>query len=363
MFIPLRINNLEGVYGYSSPLTINGLMRKYIIRRLLLGLVVLFGVILITFSITRVLPADPAQKWAGPKATQEQIQAAAIELNLDKPVHIQFGNYVIDLLHGDLGKSYMSRRPVMDELTEAIPATIELVLMATIISVFIGIVLGVSAAKYKNRWPDHIIRFFTIGGVSLPSFWFALALQLLFYGMLSWLPLGGRVSVEISIFYEIPDITGLLLVDSLITGNLVIFKDALWHLILPVIPMTFYPAGLVARMTRSALLEILNEDYITAEKSYGISERFILWVYAFKNSLGPTVTVVTLGLGYTIVNTFLIESIFSWPGIGRYVANAVTNLDYPAIMGVTIFSAIVYLILNLIADLIIALDPRIRIGG
>lgn len=338
-------------------------MKRYVLRRLILGIIVLFGVVLITFSITRILPADPALKWAGPKATPEQIQAATIELNLDKPVYVQFGSYVVDLLHGDLGKSYMSRRPVMDELTEAIPATIELVLMATLLSLIFGVTLGVLAARYKNRLPDHIIRFFTIGGVSLPSFWFALALQLIFYGMLSWLPLGGRVSVDIAIFYELPHITGLLLFDSLITGNFVIFKDALWHLILPVVPMAFYPAGLVARMTRSALLEILNEDYIIAAKSYGISEKFILWVYAFKNSLGPTVTVVTLGIGYTIVNTFLIESIFSWPGIGRYVANAVTNLDYPAIMGVTIFSAIVYLILNLIADLIIALDPRIRLGS
>ncbi|MDR2156982.1 MAG: ABC transporter permease, partial [Clostridiales Family XIII bacterium] len=201
----------------------------------------------------------------------------------------------------------------------------------------------------------------SIGAISLPSFWFALALQLLFYGHLGLLPLGGRVSVMTSVMYEQPHITGLLLADCLLTGNFEIFSDALAHIILPSIPLMLYPLGLVARMTRSGLLEILNEDYITAERSYGISDRFVLWAYAFKNSLGPTTTVVALSVGYTLVNTFLVESIFSWPGIGKYVANAVTALDYPAIMGVTIFSAIVYMLLNLLADLIIALDPRVRI--
>ncbi len=173
--------------------------------------------------------------------------------------------------------------------------------------------------------------------------------------------MGDQLSTNIKLMYEIPKITGFLTVDSLITGNFVVFKDALRHLILPGITIAMYPIGLVARMTRSALLEILNEDYIRAARSYGLSERLVLWSYALKNSLGPTVTVVTLSIGYTLVNTFLVESIFSWPGIGNYVATAVVSLDYPAIMGVTIFSACAYVILNLIADIIIALDPRIRV--
>lgn len=336
-------------------------MKNYIVRRLLLGLIVLFGIILITFTITRILPADPAQKWAGMKATQEQIQAARIELGLDKPVYAQFGKYLNDLMHGNLGYSFRSHKPVIDELIEAIPATLELVMVAVVMGVIVGVFFGIYSAKYKDKLPDHIIRVFNIGAVSLPSFWIALALQLVLYGMLHVLPLGGRLSTNISVMYEIPRITGLLILDSLLTGNWIIFKDAVWHIILPTIPLSLYPAGVVARMTRSSLLEVLGEDYITAERSYGIKESFILWVYALKNTLGATVTVIALTIGYMMTSTFLIESIFSWPGVGKYVSDAVMSMDYPGIMGVTLFSAVVYLILNLIADLLIALDPRIRV--
>lgn len=336
-------------------------MKRYILRRLLLSLIVLFGVILIVFTITRVVPSDPAAKWAGARATPEQVAAASIELGLDKPVPVQFVNYVVDLLHGDMGYSLRTRNPVVSDLKAFIPASVELVLLSTILAMFIGIPLGLYSAKHKNKLLDHISRFFSIGCVSLPSFWTALGLQLIFYSYLGLLPLGGRVSVEISLTQTLPDITGMLLFDSMITGNWIVFKDALKHIILPTIPIMLYPIGLVARMTRSAMLEILNEDYITAERSYGLSERSILWIFGFKNSLGPTTTVVTLSIGYTLMNTFLTESIFNWPGIGKYVASSVLALDFPAIMGVTIFSAICYMLLNLAADLIVALDPRVRL--
>ena len=169
------------------------------------------------------------------------------------------------------------------------------------------------------------------------------------------------MSFNTQLFEQIPHVTGFLILDSLLTGNMVVLKDALVHLILPGITIALYPIGLVARMTRSALLEILNEDYIKAARSYGLKNRIVLWKYALKNSLGPTVTVVTLSIGYTLVNTFLVESIFNWPGIGAYISDAVMNMNYPAIMGVTILSACAYVILNLIADIIIAMDPRVRI--
>lgn len=322
---------------------------------------VLFGVVVITFTITRILPADPALKWAGARATPEQLEQARIELGLDKPVAAQFGKYLNDLLHGNLGYSFRTKRPVMDELIEAIPATVELVVIAMIVAVVFGVYFGIISAKYKNRLPDHVVRLFSIGAVSLPPFWVALASQLLFYGFLQVLPLGGRVSTNLAIIYEVPRVTGLLLLDSLIMRDFIFFKDALRHIILPVIPVAMYPIGQVARLTRSSMLEIMGEDYIKAEKSYGIKESFILWVYALKNTLGATVTVVALAIGYAMVNTFLTESIFSWPGIGKYVSDAILSLDYPAIMGVTLFSAVVYLILNIIADLVIALDPRVRI--
>lgn len=335
-------------------------MKKFILRRLLLGIIVLFGVAFVTFFIARVVPSDPAAKWAGPRATPEQIARARIELGLDRPLIVQFGKYLLDLAQGNLGYSLRTRRPITLELLESLPATIELVLISTLAAVFVGIPLGVLSAKYKDRLLDHLSRLFSIGVVSLPTFWIGLILQLVFARTLRLFPMGGQLSTEIKIMMEIPKVTGFLLFDSLITGNFTIFTDAVWHLVLPGITIGLYPIGLVARMTRSALLEILNEDYITAARSYGLKERVVLWAYALKNSIGPTSTVVALSIGYTLVNTFLTESIFIWPGIGSYIATAVIGLDYPAIMGVTIFSAFSYVILNLIADIIIALDPRVR---
>lgn len=335
-------------------------MKKFILRRLLLGVLVMLGVALITFFLTRVIPSDPAAKWVGPRATPEQIAKARIDLGLDQPLIVQFGKYINDLLHGNLGYSLRTRRPVALELKENLPATIELVFLSTIAAVFIGIPLGVISARRKDQMVDHISRLFSVGVVSLPTFWVGLIFQLVFFRILGIFPMGGQLSTEIKITMEIPNVTGFLLLDSLITGNFVIFWDALWHLILPGITIGLYPVGLVARMTRSALLEILSEDYITAARSYGLSERIVLWSYALKNSIGSTSTVVALSIGYTLVNTFLTESIFFWPGIGSYIATAVIGLDYPAIMGVTIFSAFSYVILNLIADIIVAMDPRIR---
>lgn len=336
-------------------------MLRFLVKRTLTGVLVLFGVVLITFTMTRIVPSDPASKWVGPRATPEQIAEARIELGLDKPVYFQFGKYLSDLLRGDLGYSLRTHQPVSEEMKTFIPATIELVLVATVLAVLIGLPLGLYSAKYKNKYIDHISRFVSVGAVSLPSFWVAMALQLIFFGWLALFPIGGRVSTITAITHKLPHITGLLVLDSLLTGNWYVFKDALLHIILPAIPVSLYPIGLIARQTRSALLEILNEDYITAGRSYGLKEGYILWRYALKNSLGPTVTVICLSTGYTLVNTFLIESIFSWPGIGKYIATAVSGLDYPAIMAVTLFSAFCYLVLNMVADIIIALDPRVRL--
>ncbi len=336
-------------------------MRIFIVKRLLLGILVLFGVITVTFVLVRIIPSDPAAQWVGPRATVAQIEAARMELGLNDSVFVQYADFISDLMRGDLGKSIRTHQPVMKELKTFLPATLELVWISTFFGVFIGLYLGVLSAQRKDQWVDHLCRFFSVATVSIPSFWVGLLLQSVFYGHFDILPLGERLSMNVKLFNEIPDITGMLLFDSLITGNTVVFFDALKHLILPGFVMALFPIGLVARMTRSALLEILNEDYIVAARSYGLPERIIMWSYALKNSLGPTATVVTLAIGFTLVNTFLVESIFSWPGIGNYIASAIVSLDYPAIMGVTIFSAVSYVFLNLVADLVIALDPRVRI--
>lgn len=336
-------------------------MKNYIIKRLLLGLLVLLGVICITFFLTRVIPSDPAAQWAGPRATKAQVEKARLELGLDKPVYVQFEKYLSDLLHGDLGYSLRTKSPVLKELFTYVPSTLELILFSTILAVLLGIPLGLGAAKYKNKLLDHFCRYVSVGAVSLPTFWVALFLQLIFFRWLEVLPLGGLVDTKLKIIYGLPHHTGFPLLDSLISGNWVIFRDIAKHMILPAITISLYPIGLVARMTRSALLEILGEEYIKAARSYGLKERLVMWKYALKNSLGTTVTVLALSIGYTLVNTFLIEAIFNWPGVGNYISTAVVSLDYPAIMGVTLFSACSYIILNLIADIIIAFDPRVRV--
>ncbi len=336
-------------------------MRRFIVRRLFFGVIVLLGVILITFFLTRVIPSNPAAKWVGPRATPEQIAKARIELGLDKPLYAQFWRYLTDILQGNLGYSLRTRQPIISDLKSNLPATLELVLISTLAAILLGIPLGVISAIRKDQWVDHLSRLFSVGVVSLPTFWIGLILQLVFFRILGIFPMGGQLSTEIKLMYDIPHITGFITIDSLITGNFFIFFDALWHLVLPGITIAMYPIGLVARMTRSALLEILNEDYITAARSYGLTEGTVVWSYALKNSIGPTSTVVALSVGYSLVNTFLTEAIFAWPGIGSYIATAVIGLDYPAIMGVTIFSTVAYVILNLVADIIVAADPRVRV--
>ena len=336
-------------------------MIKYILKRLLSSLLVLLGVVTITFVISRVLPSNPESKWAGTRATAEQLQQARIELGLDKPLPVQYATYINQLLHGDLGTSLNSKRPVLSELKQYIPATLELVLLAFIFAIILGIPLGIYSAKHKDKALDHVNRVFSIGAVSLPTFWVALFLQLIFYKRLNILPIGGEMSVSATIFGTRPQITGMLLLDCALTGNWPLFHDALKHVILPGITIALYPIGLVSRMTRSALLEILNEDYIIAGRSYGLRESRMLWKYALKNSLGATATDVALSMGYTLTNTFLVEAIFSWPGIGSYISSSITSMDYPAILGSTIFGAVCYILLNLLADIIIASDPRIRL--
>ena len=336
-------------------------MLRYLIRRLLVSVFVLFGLFCITFVLTRIIPSDPAAKWVGPRATAEQIERARIELGLDKPVYVQFARYLADVVRGNLGFSLVTKKPVAQELIRYIPATLELILVGTLLGLFVGIPLGIYSAKRKNTWVDHLSRFFSVGAVSLPSFWVGLMLQLIFYRWLKLLPVGGRVSLGITLQYELPHLTGLLLLDSLVTGNFLIFRDALLHIILPAIPISMFPIGYSARMTRSALLEILSEDYITAARSYGLKERRVLWIYALKNSIGPTVTVISLTTASLLVGTFLTETIFAWPGIGRYIATAIMSFDLPAIMGVTLFSGLCFILFNLLADIIVALDPRVRL--
>jgi peptide/nickel transport system permease protein len=338
-------------------------MIRFILHRLLLGLVVLAGVSVITFFIARVIPSEPAARWVGAHATAEQIAAARIELGLDKPLYIQYFSYMKGLLTGDWGLSIRTHQPVLHELLTYLPSSLELIFAGILLAILLGIPLGVISAVKKESWIDNISRGFSIGGVSIPTFWLALVLQLFFFKYLGILPLGERVSTEVSLLYPIEDWTGSYLLDSLLQGNWPFFQDAVLHLILPALTMAAYTLGLITRMIRSSMVEVLGEEYMRVMQAYGISARKRVFHYALKNALAPTVTSLGLTFAYALTTTFLIEAVFSWPGLGLYASQAILSSDYPAIMGITLLVTTSYILINLLVDIaLVLLDPRIKLG-
>lgn len=337
-------------------------MRRFILRRLILALLVLFGVSLFTFLAARVVPADPAAKWVGPKATAEQIARAREYLGLNDPLPVQYGRYLLGLLRGDWGESVVTHQPVLADIRAYLPPSLELVFLSTLLAVAVGIPLGILSARFQNRIPDQLSRLFAITGVSVPSFWLALLLQLLFFQKLQWLPVGGRLDSVFRLTHQVPVVTGSYVLDGALAGDWLLAAMALKHLILPSLALSAYPIGLVTRMVRSSMTEVLAEEHIRAARAMGIPNRVILWRYALKPALGPTATVLALSMAYALSGTFLIEAVFAWPGLGRYAAGALIAADYPAIMGVTVLVATAYVALNLLVDLAHAwLDPRISL--
>jgi len=340
-------------------------MRKleYLAKRLLLAALVLLGVSIITFILSRVVPSNPAALWVGPRPTQEQIAAARIQLGLDKPLYAQYFMYLSDLLRGDLGVSIRTHQPILTELKTYLPATLELVIMSMIMAVLIGIPLGVLSGAKKDSLLDHTSRLLAVAGVSIPTFWMALLLQFFFFGRLELLPLGSRVAREILLFNPIQHITGFYLIDSLVSGNWEALRSTLVHLILPAFTLSTYAIGLTIRMTRSTMIEVLEEGYITAARAAGIPERIILFRLALKNAIVPTLTVLTLSFVYSLTGAIMVEIIFAWPGLGNYVTRAILSLDFPVVMAVTLVVTVFYVFINLLLDIIQTfLDPRVTLG-
>jgi peptide/nickel transport system permease protein len=336
---------------------------EYILKRLFLAIVVLFSVSLITFFIARVLPSDPAAAWVGPRPTQEQIAKATQTLGLDQPLYIQYWRYLTSLLHGDLGVSIKSRQPILTELKTYLPATLELVIASMIIGELIGIPLGVLSGAWKGGALDNFSRILAVACVSLPTFFLGLLLQLIFFARLRLLPISGRISNEIAINYPVTPITGFYTVDTLVAGNWPAFQDALLHLILPAITLAAFGLGLSIRMTRASIIETLNEKYILAARVAGLPRRTILFVLALKNAIMPTLNVVGLSFVYSLTGSILVEVIFSWPGLGQYLTNAVLSLDFPVIVSVTLIVTVFYVVVNLVLDLIqAAIDPRVALS-
>ncbi|RJS88939.1 ABC transporter permease [Candidatus Bathyarchaeota archaeon] len=330
---------------------------QYLIRRVMLIVPLLIGVSLITFTVSHLVPGDPARLAAGLHASPETVEAMRHRLGLDKPLPVQYYLYMMRLLHGDLGTSIMTRRPVIKDIMIRWPGTIELTTAAMSIIIILGIPLGVISATHRDKLIDHASRIFSLLGVSMPSFWLALILQLIFCKYLKIFPVGYRIDPAIGL----RRITGFNVLDSLLTLNFPALVNSIWHMILPAFTLGFQGIATVQRLLRSNMLDSLTQDYVKLAKAKGMPERIVIYKHVLRNSMIPVVTVLALMFGGMLGGTFIIETIFSWQGLGRYGASAIINLDFPAIMGVTLIYAVIFAVANLVVDILYAyLDPRIR---
>ena len=330
---------------------------RLLARRLGISLIVLIGVSMLIFLIARVIPGDPARIALGPTASAEQVSNLRAEMHLDDPLVIQYGHFVADVARGDLGMSLYTNRPVTLDIAQFLPATLELVFVAGIIMILGGLPLGILAARYRDRWPDNLVRIFALLTVSAPSFVWAVILMLLFAFYLPIFPIAGRISD----IYEIERVTGFLTIDTLLAGNFAAFGDVLSHLVLPAVALALSGIGQAARLTRANMVETYDKPYIEMAQAYGFFPSRIARVYAFKPSLIPSLTIIGLDFAAMLGNAFLVEAVFAWPGLSRYGVAVILRKDLNAIMGTVLIIALTFLIVNIIVDLLIAfLNPRIR---
>jgi len=314
----------------------------------------LAGLVAIVFFISRVIPADPVALVAGETASRAQIELLRQKLGLDQPLLVQLAQYYKQLLSGDLGTSLFTTRPVWEDLSARLPATIELTVAAMLVSVVLGIPLGVIAALHRNSFIDHLLRVVTVAGLAVASFWLALLLQLLFAMDLRWLPLQARITG-----FPPPSITGFYVIDAIVEGNFNRLGNVLAHLTLPALTLAFPALATVVRFTRAGVLETLQRSFVTYQRAMGIPGGLIVWKYVLRNSLVSTVTQIGLLFGILLAGAVVIETVFQWPGIGAYAFEAILQSDYPGVMGFTLYAGFVFGIVNLAVDVSHALlDPR-----
>ena len=317
------------------------------------------GLLLVTFLIARVVPIDPVLAVVGDRASTEVYQRVRSEMGLDRPVAVQFWRYASMLAQGELGRSALTRSPVSEDVGRFFPATIELATTATLIGLMLGIPAGVYAAARHDRWPDHVLRVVSLFGYSVPVFWLGLMALLLFYADLGWSAGPGRLDPWLE--DAVPARTGLLLVDAALAGNGAVLRSALAHLTLPALVLGYFSMAYISRMTRSLLLEQLGLDYIAVARAKGMSETRVLWRHALGNVLVPLATVATLAYAQLLEGSVLTETVFAWPGIGRYITGSLLSLDMNAVMGGTLVVGLVFILLNLLVEGIYPwLDPRTR---
>lgn len=332
-------------------------IRRLLLHRLAISVIVMVGVSVLIFVIARVIPGDPARIALGPNATSAQIAKLRAELHLDDSLVVQYGHFIANLARGDLGVSLYTNRPVTLDIAQFLPATLELVLVAGLFMVLLGLPLGVLAARFRNQWPDHLIRLFALLAVSAPAFVWAVLLMLLFAFYLPLFPIAGRLTDSM----EIERITGFLFIDTLLAGNAAAFVDAVRHIILPSLALALAGIGQAARLTRANMVETYRKPYIEMAQAYGFFPARIANHYAFKPSLIPSLTIIGLDFAALLGNAFLVEAVFAWPGLSRYGVAVILRKDLNAIMGTVLIIALTFVLVNIVVDLLIALlNPRIR---
>lgn len=333
-------------------------MLAYAIRRILILIPVLLGVSVIVFLMLHLTPGDPAELLLGERATNEALHEIREHLGLNEPLYVQYGMFLKRLMKGDLGETIRTREKVWIEIKQRFPATIELAVTALFIACLFGITLGIISATKQYSIFDYASMLAALTGVSMPIFWLGLVLMLIFSVNLGWLPLSARLSIDV----DLRIITNIYTLDALLTRNWVALKDALWHLIMPAVTLSTIPMAIIARMTRSAMLDVLRQDYIRTAKAKGLSQFKVVFKHGLRNALIPVVTTVGLQFGVTLGGAILTESIFAWPGVGKWMYDAVAQRDYMVIQGGTLFIAALFILINLCVDILYAIiNPRISI--
>jgi peptide/nickel transport system permease protein len=327
----------------------------YFGQRLMTMIPTLIGLVILTFFLARVVPADPVALIAGEGATREQVEALRQRYGFDLPLRVQLGVYLRQLAAGDLGTSIYTGRPVLDDILERFPATIELTLVSIATATLIGIPLGVLSALNRNSWLDHVLRTFTTAGLAITGFWFGIMLQLLFSMDLDLLPLGGRIGVS-----EPRHITGLFILDSILTMNGTALLSSLTHIALPALTLVYPAFATITRFTRSGVLDVLQREFILYEKAMGLPRLLVLFKYLLRNAVTSTVAQIGLLFGSLLAGAVVIERVYDWPGLGLYAVESIVNFDYQATLGITLWAGVAFSLANLLVDVVQALiDPRV----
>jgi peptide/nickel transport system permease protein len=333
-------------------------MIAYIIRRIFVLVPTLLGVSILVFLMLHLTPGDPAELLMGERASEEALQEIREHLGLNKPLHDQYWLFLKQLMQGDLGETIWTRQKVWIEVKQRFPATIELSIVALLISCFAGMILGIISATKQYSIFDYLSMLGALVGVSMPIFWLGLVFMLIFALNLGWLPMSGRLSVGV----ELETITNLYILDAIITRNWAALRDAIWHIIMPAVTLSTIPTAIVARMTRSSMLEVLRQDYIKTAKAKGLSQFIVVFKHALRNALIPVVTTIGLQFGVLLGGAILTETIFAWPGVGKWMYDAVMQRDYMVIRSGTLFIATIFVLINLCVDVLYAvINPRISV--